>query len=196
MEVLFYFQPGRGETYNRIQQQFYAIAQCSGAAHNRRDAVAGNTCQKAVINFFLCQFDIVEEFFHQFIAAFCRNFNQHGTEHLNFIFLFFRHFASLQLTYFLSCVPFNQVDKANEITIFIVKRNLQRSNSLAKFRSHICKRFFKVSIFIIHLVDKNHSGHMHFFCIFPCLFRTYFHAGFCRNHNQRGIRDIHCQLCF
>ena len=37
--------------------------------------------------------------------------------------------------YFLSCVPFNQVDKANEITVFIVKRNLQRSNSLAKFIS-------------------------------------------------------------
>ena len=195
MEVCLCFDCRKGEANDCVHQKLNAIAQCCGTAHNGCNAVVCDTNLQTVIDFLFGQFLIIEEFFHQLFTGFCRYLNQHGAQNLNLILFILRHFAFFQLAvYLLSGISLNQIDKADEVAVFIIKGNLQGGNGFAEVFTQISQCFFKVCIFIIHLVNENDTGQVHFFAVFPCLFRTDLYAGFCGNHNQPCIRYVHCQL--
>ena len=197
MEVGFCFVCGRCKANDGIQKQFYTIAQCSGTTHYGSDGIVFDTIFQTIVDFFFCQFNVIEEFFHEFVAAFCCNFYQHGTQNFYFVLFIFRHFAGLQFAvYFLSGISLDQIDEANEFAICIIERNLQRCNGFTEFHTHVCQCTFKVRIFIVHLVYKENTRQMHFFGIFPCFFSTNFYAGFCGNHDQGCIRYAHSQFGF
>ena len=197
MEVCFCFDAGRCETNDCVHHQFYAIAQCCGTAQNRSNAHACDTSLQTIIDFFFCQFFIIEEFFHQFFAGFCSYFDYHGTQFFNLVNFIFGHWTFLQFAvYFLSCVSLDYVDETNEFTVFIIEGDLNGSNCFTEFFTQFSQCSFEVSVFIIHLVNEEHTRQVHFFTVFPCFFCTYFNAGFCRYHDHTCISYVHSQFYF